>query len=162
LRMLITWQFASHQQRSCKLFFIVKMFENMYGGKNIKSKYFDFIYVHVIWNTLGHSTLDVYGICNVIYIDYQIRNITYKWPIFCEFWPKKILLPPLPCHEVALINKTQDINIFLQKESIVDWLEWVGLGRPFCAKNFIICSTTNMTNLVFWKKWNQRTISMMS
>ncbi len=29
-------------------YFIVRMFENMYGGKNIKSKSFDFIYVHVI------------------------------------------------------------------------------------------------------------------
>jgi hypothetical protein len=33
------------------------MFENMYGGKNIKYKYFDFIYVYVIRYTLGHSTL---------------------------------------------------------------------------------------------------------
>jgi len=66
------------KQRSSKLFFIVKMFENMYGGKNIKSKFFDFIYVHVILYTLGHNTLDVYHICNVIYISHQIRKITYK------------------------------------------------------------------------------------
>jgi hypothetical protein len=50
----------------------------MYGGKNIKSKSFDFIHVHVISYTLGHSTLDVYRICNVIYIGYQIRKITYE------------------------------------------------------------------------------------
>jgi hypothetical protein len=54
------------------------MFENMYGGKNIKSKSFDFIYVHVICYTLGHGTLDMYHICNVIYIGYQILKITYK------------------------------------------------------------------------------------
>jgi hypothetical protein len=66
------------KQRSSKLFFIVKMFENMYGGKNIKSKSFDFIYVHVILYTLGHSKLDVYRMCNVIYIDYEIKKITYK------------------------------------------------------------------------------------
>jgi hypothetical protein len=34
--------------KASKLLFIVKMFENMHGGKNIKSKSFDFIYVHVI------------------------------------------------------------------------------------------------------------------
>ncbi len=66
------------KQISSKLFFIVKMFENMYGGKNIKSKSFDFIYVHVICYTLGHGTLDMYHICNVIYIGYQILKITYK------------------------------------------------------------------------------------
>jgi hypothetical protein len=54
------------------------MFENMYGGKNIKSKSFDFIYVHVILYTLGHNTLDAYRMCNVIYISYQIGKITYK------------------------------------------------------------------------------------
>jgi len=65
-------------QRASKLFFIVTMFENMYKGKNIKSKSFDFISIHVIWYTLGHNTLDVYRICNDIYIGYQIRKITYK------------------------------------------------------------------------------------
>ncbi len=149
------------KQRSSKLLFIVKMFENMYGDKNIKSKSFDFIFVHVIWYTLGHSTLDMYCICNVIYIGYQIRKITYQWLIFCEFWPKKILLPPLLCHEVALIDKSKHINILLQKEYIVGLVGWVGLGKPLWAKNSIICSTTNMTNLVFWRMWNQ-TISMMS
>jgi hypothetical protein len=66
------------KQKSSNLFFIVKMFENMYGGKNIQSNFFDFIYVHAILYTLGHSTRDVYRICNVIYINYQIRKITSK------------------------------------------------------------------------------------
>ncbi len=55
------------KQRSSKLLFIVKMFKNMYEGKNIEFKSFDFIDVHVIWYTLGHSTLDVYCIYNDIY-----------------------------------------------------------------------------------------------
>jgi hypothetical protein len=122
------------KQRSSKLFFIVKMFENMYGGKNIKSKSFDFIYVHVIWYTLGHCTLYVYHICNVIYIGYQRRKITYKWPIFCEFWLKNLLLPPLPCHEVALINKTKDINILLQRESIVGLVGMGGIRKTIVQK----------------------------
>ncbi len=36
------------RRSSSNLLFIVRMFENMYGGKNIKSKSFDFIRVHVI------------------------------------------------------------------------------------------------------------------
>jgi hypothetical protein len=66
------------KQKSSKLFFIVKMFENMYGGKNIKSNYFDFIYVHAILYTFSHSTRDADRICNVIYINYQIKKIAYK------------------------------------------------------------------------------------
>jgi len=118
------------KQRSSKLFYIVKMFENMYGDKNIKSKSFDFIYVHVIWYALGQNTLDVYCICNVIYIlAYQIRKITYEWPIFFECWQNNILLPPLPIHEVALIDKAQDIDILLQKGSFVGLVEMGGIGR---------------------------------
>jgi len=124
------------KQRSSKLFFIVEMFENMYGGKNIKYKSFDFIFVHVIWYTLGHSTLDMYCICNVIYIGYQIRKITYKWLIFCEFWQKYILLPPLPCHEVALIDKSKHINILLQKEYIVGLVGMGGIGKTTMSKKF--------------------------
>ncbi len=125
------------KQRSFELLFIVEMFEKMYGSKNIKLNFFDFIYVHVIWYILGHSTLDVYRICNVIYIDYQIRKITYKWPIFCEFWPQKKLFPPLPCHVVALIDKAKDINILLQKESIVGLVGTGGIGKTtLCKKNY--------------------------
>jgi hypothetical protein len=56
----------------------------MYGDKTIKSKSFDFIYVHVISYTLSHNTLDVYCICNVIYIGYQIRKITHTLWILTE------------------------------------------------------------------------------
>ncbi|CAK9278102.1 unnamed protein product [Sphagnum jensenii] len=42
---------------------------------------------------------------------------------------KNIELPPLPCHEVALINKAKDINILLQKESIVGLVGMGGIGK---------------------------------
>jgi hypothetical protein len=37
-----------------------------------------------------------------------------------------MLLPPLPCHEVALIEKAEGINRLLQKETIVGL---VGMGE---------------------------------
>ncbi len=49
-----------------------------------------------------------------------------------------------------------------KRDLLLVWLEWVGLGNPLWTTNFIICSTTNMINLVFWRMWIQRTISMMS
>jgi hypothetical protein len=50
---------------------------------------------------------------------------------------------------VALIDKAKDINILLPKKSIVGLVGMRGIGKTICAKNYIICSTTNMTNLVF-------------
>jgi hypothetical protein len=50
------------------------MFENMHGGKNIKSKPFDIIYVHVFGYTLRHSTLDVYHMCNDIHWLANLKN----------------------------------------------------------------------------------------
>ncbi len=151
------------KQKSSKVLFIVKMFENMYGRKNITSKSFDFIYVHVIWYTLGHGTLNVYHMCNVIHIGYQIRKIIYKWLIFCEFWQKYILLPPLPCHEVASIDKAKDINILLQKESIIGLVGMGGIGKAtLCKKLYHLFHNQCDENLVFWRMWNQRTISTMS
>ncbi len=140
----------TNKQSSSKLFFIVKFFETMYGGKNIKSKSFDFIYVHVIWNTLGHSTLDVYHICNVIYIGYQIRKITYKWPIFCEFWPKKKY-----CFHVC--NVMRWCWLTKQKESILGLVRMGGTGNTILSKNFYHLFHNQYDNLAFG-----RTISMMS
>jgi len=53
------------------------MFENMYGGKNIKYKYFDFIYVYVIRYTLGHSTLQciAYAMSYILIIKLKEKHI---------------------------------------------------------------------------------------
>jgi energy-coupling factor transporter ATP-binding protein EcfA2 len=43
-------------------------------------------------------------------------------------------MPPLPCYEVALDNKTNVINCLFQKESIVALIRMGGIGKTTLSK----------------------------
>ncbi len=60
-------------------------------------------------------------------------------------------MPPLACYEVSLEDKADAINNLLQNEYIVALVGMGGIVKTALSKKCIICFTTNMKNLIFWK-----------
>ncbi len=72
--------------------------------------------------------------CHIYWLSNKRDNIYITYILW--ILTKYILLPHLPCHEVVLIDKAKDINILLQKESIVGLVGTSGIRKTILCKKF--------------------------